>query len=50
MTYFGAIKVGTYFSVFNSWHIFKKYSENFAISSNGELVAFYPDDRVLPIM
>ena len=47
MTNFGALKIGAYFFVFNSWHIFKKYSENFAISSNGELVAFPPSQTVL---
>lgn len=49
MTNFGALKVGAYFSIFNSWHIFKKYSEDFAISSNGELVAFSPSQVVLMI-
>lgn len=49
MTNFGALKIGTYFSVFNSWHIFKKYSEDFAISSSGELVAFSPSQTVLMI-
>lgn len=49
MSYFGAISVGTWFSTFNSWHIYKKYSNYFAISTNGELVAFCPDDKVYVI-
>lgn len=49
MTCFEAINIGTYFSTFNSGRIFRKYSEYFAISSNGELVAFSPADRIFII-
>lgn len=49
MSYFGAISIGTWFFKFNSWHIYKKYSDNFAMSSNGELVAFCPNDEVYVI-
>ena len=49
MELFGSIKVGTWFSYFNSWHIFKKISENFAVSSNGELQAFLPSDKIVVI-
>jgi hypothetical protein len=49
MELFGSIKVGTWFSYFNSWHIFKKISENFAVSSNGELQAFLPSDKIVLI-
>lgn len=49
MELFGSIKVGTWFSYFNSWHIFKKINETFAVSSNGELKAFSPSDKVMII-
>ena len=45
MDFFGNIKIGTWFSQFNSWHIFKKVDENFAVSSNGELIAFTPNEK-----
>lgn len=49
MELFGSISVGTWFSYFNSWHIFKKINETFAVSSNGELKAFSPSDKVMII-
>jgi len=49
MDFFGNIKIGTWFSQFNSWHIFKKIDENFAVSSNGELIAFTPNAKVYVI-
>lgn len=49
MDFFGNIKIGTWFSQFNSWHIFKKVDENFAVSSNGELIAFTPNAKVYVI-
>lgn len=49
MDYFGSIRVGTWFSYFNSWHIFKKINDNFAVSSNGELQAFLPSDKIVII-
>lgn len=49
MDYFGSISVGTWFSYFNSWHIFKKINNNFAVSSNGELQAFLPSDKIVVI-
>lgn len=49
MDFFGSISVGTWFSYYNSWHIFKKINETFAVSSNGELKAFSPSDKVMII-
>lgn len=49
MSYFGAISVGTWFSTFNSWHIYRKINNNFAISTNGEYVAFCDTDKVYVI-
>lgn len=49
MDYFGSIKVGTWFSYFNSWHIFRKINETSAVSSNGKLKTFSPSDKIVVI-
>lgn len=49
MTYFGALKIGDWFSTFNSKIIFKKIDDTHGVTRNGEIFQFSASKTVCKI-